>query len=306
MKARSLILMIGIFVCNVLKAQQPDNNKQQPSSLQTLEGYTQTIYYSEHSKERATYIANTMEEATDFFQQTINFTPKIKLYILSPKDWADHAAKPLKNVYGFPHNVDAFKLVIATEDNDFWRSFLPPTENLSQPMSNAVNKAYTNENGQLSMMPFFDLLAIHEMGHSYTSQGGLKMQRYWMSELFVNIMLHTFVAEKRPDLLPALETFPNLVIAAGTSEFNHTTLEDFEALYPTLGMGPKNYGWYQCKLHSAAKDIYNAGGKTVFIKLWKILQLRQEDMTDDTFAALLQKEVHPEVANIFLNWNTTK
>jgi 23S rRNA-/tRNA-specific pseudouridylate synthase len=39
------------------------------------------------------------------------------------------------------------------------------------------------------------LLALHEMGHSYTAQAGLKMHRYWMGELFVNIILHTFKAQ---------------------------------------------------------------------------------------------------------------
>jgi len=74
-----------------------------------------------------------------------------------------------------------------------------------------------------------------------------------MGELFVNIMLRTYVAEKKPQLLPALETFLNMVVAAGTAEYKYSSLEDFEKLYESLGMGPKNYGWYQCKFHAAEK-----------------------------------------------------
>ncbi|MBC7849455.1 MAG: hypothetical protein H7Y31_06950, partial [Chitinophagaceae bacterium] len=103
--------------------------------------------------------------------------------------------------------------------------------------------------------------------------------------------------------LPALEVFPNMVVGSGTAEFKYTTLEDFEKLYQTLGMGARNYGWYQCKLHSAAKDIYNAGGKSVLLKLWKALKEHQEDLTDEQFAIMLGKEVHPSVANVYLNWN---
>jgi hypothetical protein len=77
---------------------------------------------------------------------------------------------------------------------------------------------------------------------------------------------------KQPQLLPALEAFPNMVVGAGMAEYKFTSLEDFEKLYPTMGMGPKNYGWYQCKLHLAAKDIYNTGGKKVLKKLWKALK----------------------------------
>ncbi|WP_333877517.1 hypothetical protein [Flavobacterium sp.] len=191
---------------------------------------------------------------------------------------------------------------MASEDNDFWRSFLPPTDRLPAALVLQLRKAYGKNDGSLSMMPFFDLLGLHEMGHSYTAQAGLKMHRHWMEELFVNIMLHTYIAEKQPELLPALETFPDMVINAGTAEYQYTSLADFERLYPTLGMGPKNYGWYQCKLHAAAKNIYNAGGKKVLIRLWNTLKNHQEEMSDDVFATLLEKEVHPVVANVYLKW----
>ncbi|MEJ7626188.1 MAG: hypothetical protein WKF35_04955 [Ferruginibacter sp.] len=213
------------------------------------------------------------------------------------------AAEPLHDVYGFPHNIDSAHLTIAAEDNDFWRSFLPPIDKVPPPVAAQITKAYGKPDGSYSMMPFFDLLALHEMGHSYTSQAELKMHRNWMGELFVNIMLHTYVAEKIPELLPALETFPNMVLSGGKAEYKFTSLADFERLYATLGMGPKNYGWYQSKLHSAAKDIYNAGGKIVLRKLWAALKKHQEKMTDAEFANMLKKEVHPSVANVYLQWN---
>ncbi|MBP9102445.1 MAG: hypothetical protein KBF82_01180, partial [Chitinophagaceae bacterium] len=111
-----------------------------------------------------------------------------------------------------------------------------------------------------------------------------------------------YVAEKHPELLPALEAFPNMVVGGSTSDYKFTSLEDFERLYATLGMGPKNYGWYQCKLHSAAKDIYNAGGKKVLKKLWKALKKHQEKMTDEEFVRMLKK-VHPSVADVCLKWD---
>ncbi|MCR6719421.1 MAG: hypothetical protein NVV59_03815 [Chitinophagaceae bacterium] len=93
-----------------------------------------------------------------------------------------------------------------------------------------------------------------------------------------------------------------MVISGGSSKFQFTSLEDFERLYETLGMGPENYGWYQCKLHAAAKDIYNAGGKTVLKKLWDALKKHQEELTDEEFVKILKNEVHPAVADVFTNW----
>ena len=300
-----LLTTLVLLLCILSFAQDTAKTITGPLPLQELNGFTQTYYYSAGHEGKAKSIAVFMEDAGAFFQKEISFTPKTTLYILAPQHWKDVAAKPLQNVYGFPHNIDSAHLAIAAEDNDFWRSFLPSIDKLPPSLKMQITKAYGKPDGSFSMMPFFDLLALHEMGHSYTSQAGLKMHRNWMSELFVNIMLHTYVAEKKPELLPALEAFPNMVVSGGSGEYLFTSLEDFEKLYATLGMGPKNYGWYQSKLHMAAKDIYNAGGKGVLSKLWTALKKHKGIMTDEEFANMLKKEVHPSVANVFLTWNKT-
>lgn len=299
--------MLQVCLVLVVKFSFAQNNIKTAAdslSLGELTGLTQTYFYSPGQERRANEIASLMEDAGAYFQQEIKFTPKTVLYILAPQHWKAIAAPPLREVYGFPHNIDQVRLAIAAEDNAFWQSFLPPVDQLPPALALSVKKAYGKPDGTYSMMSFFDLLALHEMGHSYTSQAGLKMQRLWMGELFVNIMLHTYIAEKRPELLPALETFPDMVVAAGTAGYAYTSLEDFERLYSSMGMGPKNYGWYQCKLHSAAKNIYLSGGKEVLNKLWKALKDHQEDMTDKAFTDMLSKEVHPVVANVYLHWNS--
>lgn len=293
---RSVTSIVLLLLCIYAVAQDS-----QP--LRELKGYTQSYYYSQGHEQRAVAIASFMEDAGLFFQKEIKFTPVAKLYILAAQDWKAVAVPALHEVYGFPHNIDQVRLAIAAEDNAFWKSFLPPVDQLPAPIAAAVSQAYQKPDSSYSMMPFFDLLALHEMGHSYTSQARLKMQRHWMGELFVNIMLHTYVAEKKPALLPALETFPDMVVGGGTAEYTYTSLEDFERLYDSMGMGAKNYGWYQCKLHAAAKDIYNAGGKKVLKKLWKALLKHQEKMTDEELVAMLKKEVHPSVAAVLLDWN---
>lgn len=297
------ITLALLLFCNYSFAQDMTKVPSDSILFEKLTGFTQTFYFSPGHEARAKDIAMLLENAGSFFQKEIGFTPKTELYILAPQHWKYVAAKPLHDVYGFPHNIDHVRLAIAAQDNNFFRSFLPPLDKLPAPMLAQVKKAYGKGDGSYSMMPFFDLLALHEMGHSYTAQGGLKMHRHWMGELFVNIMLHTYVAEKQPELLPALETFPKMVLADGTGGYQFTSLEDFEKLYSTMGMGPKNYGWYQCKLHSAAKDIYNVGGKVVLKKLWEALKKHQEKMTDQEFTSMLEKEVHSSVADVYLKWN---
>lgn len=305
MKSTIHITLALLLLRNISIAQDSVKTTTESFPLEELKGFTQVFYYSHGHEARAKSIAFFMENADNYFQKLIRFTPKTKLYILAPQDWKAVAAKPMHDVYGMPHNIDKERLAIAAEDNPFWESFLPPLDKLPAPLVEQINKAYSKTGGGHSMMPFFDLLALHEMGHSYHNQAGLNMHRKWMGELFVNIMLHTYIAEKQPELLPALETFPNMVVGGGSAEYKFTSLEDFERLYETLGMGAKNYGWYQCKLHSAAKDIYNAGGTKVLKELWKALKKHQEKMSDEEFANMLKKEVHPSVANVFSEWNKT-
>ena len=293
--------LIFCSTCSFTFAQDYSNNAK-ISVLPKLKGFTQNYYYSLGQENRAEHIAKLMEDAVLYLQEEIAFIPKTNMYILSPQNWKDYAAPPFHDVYGFPHNIDQTNLAIAAEDNSFWKSFLFNVDQLPTSLKVEVNKAYGKSDGSYSMMPFFDLLAIHEIGHSYTAQAGLKMQRHSMSELFVNIMLHTYVAEKNKELIPALETFPNMVISRGSQKLTYTSLEDFEKLYPTMGMGPENYGWYQCQFHAAAKEIYNKGGKEVLVKLWTALKNHQEELSEEMFIEMLQKEVHPAVADFYLTW----
>jgi len=291
-------LLLAAVQINLI-GQQAVPVQQNKIPLVELKGYTQVVYYSSGNENRAKEIAVRSEKAIAYFNGLFGFKPNTKLYILSHADWKDYAS-PI--VYGMPHYPDSSRLVIAAEDNDYWRSFLPPLDRLPPALASKVKQAYTNKEGQLSMMPFFDLLALHELGHGFHTQAKLKMQRKWMGELFVNIMLHTYIAENEPGLLPALETFPEMVVGAGTAEYKFTSLADFERLYDEMGMGAKNYGWYQCRLHSAGKNIYNSGGAETLQKLWTALKTHQTDMSDEAFVEMLAKEVHPSVADVYLKW----
>lgn len=286
-----LTLVIGLSSYMGAKAQSyPDLNE--------LTGYSIKAYYSAGNEERARIIVKRCEKTIQYVNGLVDFTPKVSLFILNPEHWKKYATFP---VYGMPHYPDQERLVIASEDNDFWKSFIPPLEQLPVDLAAKIKQAYTTADGTLSMMAFFDLLALHELGHGFHEQGGLTMQRLWMQELFCNIMLHTYIAENEPENLPALETFPEMVVAAGTTGYQYTTLADFEKRYDN--MDPKNYGWYQCRLHVAGKNIYNAGGQKTFVKLWTGLKENKEKMTDEEFAAFLNKRVGKAVAKVQTDWD---
>jgi hypothetical protein len=202
-----------------------------------------------------------------------------------------------------PHYSNSKTLVVAASNNDMWNSFIPDLNALPASLADQVRSAYTMNDGSLSMERFFDLLALHELGHAFHIQGGLKMQRKWMGELFCNIFLHTYIAENAPDQLAALTVFPQMVVNAGSDGFNFTTLQQFEDNYNALGQKyPKNYGWYQCRLHVSAQKIYDAGGKDVITKLWNTLKTPDAASDDAKFAELLRKNAHAAVGDVLVKW----
>ncbi len=271
-------------------------------SLQKLQGPSFTVYFSDGNQQRAGSIASLVEKAIDFHKALLNFKPSITLLVLNEKDWETYTVDPL--VYGMPHYNEKNKfLIVAAEDNAFWKSFLPPLDKMPADLREQVKSAYSSGQGEFSMQPFFDLLALHELGHAFHFQAGLTMQRKWMGELFSNILLHTFIAEKVPGLLPALVIFPRMVVAGGTEGFLYTSLKDLEEKYFEIGSKhPRNYGWYQSRWHVAAAEIYDTGGMQVLKRLWAALKANSDVMDDEALGNYL-KTVDMTLANVLLQWD---
>lgn len=274
---------------------------QEYEGLVALDGYKTKVYFSSGNDERAKIVAARMDNVLNFYNDLINFEPEVTMLILNPVDWPKFTDFP---VYGMAHYMGNKTLVIASENNDFWDSFVPPVDQLPAELVEKIKSAYKDEYGNLTMQPFFDLLAIHELGHAYHFQAGLNMQRKWMGELFCNILLHTYIAETEPEQLPALTIFPQMVIAGGKDGYKYTSLNDIEERYDEIGQQhPQNYGWFQCRWHSAAADIYDVGGIDTFLKLWNALSNQQQKLNDEEFATLLSEQVHQSVADVMLKWD---
>lgn len=271
-------------------------------NLNYLPGHHSKTYYSEGAKEQATIMATRCDSVMAFYKPLIHFEPTVTLLVLSAKDWSTYTDFP---VYGMPHYNDVQTLIVAADDNAFWKSFIPDLDQLPADLAQQIASTYTDSQGSLTMRGFFDLLAIHELGHAFHTQGGLKMQRKWMGELFANILLHTYIAEKEPALLGPLTVFPKMVVSSLKKEdLKYTSLQDLETHYDIIGQQyPNNYGWYQCRWHMTAGNIYDAGSIGAFKNLWQALKSQQEPLADPAFAELLSKQVHPSVADVQVKWD---
>lgn len=286
------------FVCSGLSSYAQDAPKPRP--LEQLTGFSFPVWYSPGHVDRARDMAMLCERTMVYMDGSLAFRPAMQLKVLAEQEWSAHTGFP---VYGMPHPVNDTVLVLAAEDNAFWRSFIPDLSQLPPDLVAQVRNAYGTVDGGLSMQPFFDLLVLHELGHLYHLQKPVVLPRLWLSELFANVFLHTFIAEEEPQRLAALTVFPRMVVARGTEGFAFTTLEQLEANYTLITKEhPTNYGWYQCKWHCAAADIHEHAGANALRAYWDCFYMQRGPMDDAALARLLSGSVHPSVAAVMTNW----
>lgn len=291
---------VKFFIASSVILFSKSTGAQNFSGLTRLDAKSQVVYYSAGADVKAIPLADQVGKVNDYYAKHLGFTPQVNLLVLNGDDWKKFAAHP---VYGMPHYKNDHTLIVAAGNNPFWQSFIPPLDKIPAEHAEKIRKVYTGADGELTMEPFFDLLAIHELGHAYHFQDSLNMQRNWLSELFVNIFLHTYVAENEPGLLPALTTFPDMVVAlTEPSTLKFTSLSDAHTRYNEIAVNhPQNYGWYQSRWHSAAGKIYDHGGIKVITGLWTALQSERRKLPDDELIAMLGT-VSTELGRIITNW----
>ncbi|HCE58151.1 MAG TPA: hypothetical protein DER09_10075 [Prolixibacteraceae bacterium] len=292
--------IIILSLCAAFLLVQPAR-AQDFSQLNALDGYNFKVYYSTGCDDRAKLISTRVYKAKNYFEKLLNFTPSVNLLILSENDWSKYTKFP---VYGMPHYNGDSILIVAVNDNPFWKSFVPPLEQLPDELRQQILTVYRTDKGEISMQAFFDLLAIHELGHAFHFQAKINMQRKWLAELYVNSLLHAYVAEIEPESLSALTLIAKMVLGAGTKSLTYTSLEDIENRYNEIGQNyPNNYGWYQFRWHTAAGKIYDSAGDRINRKWWDALKIRNEKLSDTELFLFLESEIGESVADVMRYWD---
>jgi hypothetical protein len=270
------------------------------TTLRELPGYAFPVRHSTSLEATARVMADRVASVLDLFGPRLAIRPEVVLLVLGPDDWAEYTSFP---VYGMPHILGGRTLIVAGEDNAFWRRQVPDPASLPDDAAAAVRRVYAGGSGEVSAAAFFDLLAIHELGHAFNGQAGVRTQRRWLGEFLPNLMLHAWVEEAAPDLLPRLTLLPDLVVAAGPGNHPYTTLAELEEHYGRIAREhPENYGWYQLRWHQGARRVYEAAGAQVLERLWAALRDHPDPLDDDAFLALLDR-VDQSLGDFVRNWD---
>jgi hypothetical protein len=284
------------------------------SGLEQLAGYPFEVRYSEGALARATAAADMAATAFGYFSRLFSgLKPDIALIVADKTDWVS------RQPYGMAFfNDDAGQIrpgvvVMPAGDGDFSSAMVQDLRDASPRGYAKLIATYPDGAGGVDLQPFFDLIAIHELAHAFETLGDLRLPTSWLSEIFVNLAMHAFVATQMPTSLPTLEVLPTVGarsrrLAVQMRAEGYTTLEELEAHY-TGGddpMSPLNYVWFQYRWQRLAAKVFEADGEDGLVRFWEsfhaIDRLTAGQATAASLAPLLRAEVSLTLGRAVQEW----
>jgi hypothetical protein len=172
---------------------------------------------------------------------------------------------------------------------------------------------YPDGGGGVDLQPFFDLITIHELGHAFEVLGDLGLPTFWLSEIFVNLALHAFVATRLPESLKTLEVLPSVgagsrKLAARMRAEGYSTLEELQAHYTDSDdpMSPLNYIWLQYRWQRLAAKMFEVDGEAGLVRFWDCFhstdRVDAAVATAASLAPLLTAQVSPTLGRAIRDW----
>lgn len=284
------------------------------SDLAQLDGYPFDVRYSDGALVRATAAAAIAADAYAYFSRMFSAVePDIALIVADEKDW------PSSLPYGLPYfNDDEGQIrpgvvVMPAGSGDFSTAMVQDLRDATPRGYAKVRAAYPDGAGGVDLQPFFDLVTIHELAHAFETLGDLRLPTFWLSEIFVNLAMHVFVATRLPASLPTLEALPTVgaasrKLAARMRAEGYSTLEELQAHY-TGGedsMSPLNYVWFQYRWLRLAARVFEADGEAALVRFWNCFHAADRALTGEATAAsvapLLTAEVSRTLGRAVADW----
>jgi hypothetical protein len=232
---------------------------------------------------RAESIGRIAADAHEYLAGLLGFRPDAQVLVLSEADWPSRTDTEL---YGLP-NASNGTLVVAGTEARLWSQFAEMVADEDRP---ELERTYGDPGGDGGLMlgSFMDLVAVHEVGHVF-HEGTQHFPRLWLQELFANLCLHAWVAERSPESMPALLTMPTLGAKAPPEAFTYHSRDEVERLYSNVG--GVNYAWFQFRLQLEAAALYDRAGSGAVTRLFEAFRL-----DDAALARRLEEAVDPGLA----------
>lgn len=239
--------------------------------------------------------------------------PNIALIVADETDWLSRQPYGLAFFIDDADQIRPGVLIMPAGRGDFWAEMARDIREALPDRYVELAAVYPDGQGGVDLQPFFDLITIHELGHAFEVLGDLRLPTSWLSEIFVNLAMHPFVATHRPASLSTLETLPTIgaesqQLGAQMRTEGYSTLKELEEHY-TGGDDPMsalNYVWFQYRWQRLAAEIFEVEGEQSLVRFWGCFHARDCVQPGDTTAAslapLLTSEVSQTLGRAISDW----
>jgi hypothetical protein len=285
------------------------------SGLRRLGGYPFEVRHSDGALARARAAADVAADAYVYFSRLFSaVAPDIAVVVADEADWPSQ---------GLPYGLPFFRdepgeirpgvVVMPAGAGDFWIEIAQDLRQASPRGYPKLLATYPDGAGGLDLQPFFDLITIHELGHAFEALGDLRLPTFWLSEIFVNLALHAFVATRLPASLPTLEVLAT--VGAGSRRLaalmraeGYSTLEELQVHYMGSddSMTPMNYVWFQYRWQRLAAKMFDADGEDALVRFWDCFhatdRVNAGEATAASLAPLLRSEVSQTLGRAVRDW----
>jgi hypothetical protein len=284
------------------------------SELLHLGGYPFEVRHSDGALTRARAAADVAAEAYSYFSRLFDASePDIAVIVADEADW------PGSGPYGLPFfRDDALEIrpgvvVMPAGGGNFWIGIAQDIRDASPRGYATLRATYPDAAGGVDLQPFFDLITIHELGHAFEVLGDLRLPTFWLSEIFVNLAMHAFVATRLPASLPTLEVLSTVgagsrTLAARMRAEGYSTLEELQAHYTGSddSMSPLNYVWFQYRWLRLAAKVFEVDGEDGLVRFWECFhstdRVSAGEATAASLAPLLTTEVSRTLGRAVRDW----
>jgi hypothetical protein len=234
--------------------------------LVSLDGFAMPVLVSPGDEERGRTIAALADRSYSWLCETTGRRPRFTLYMVGRDHWDAVADVP---VYGMPQAVPE-KVVTSPDAGDWWPEYWDAIR--PQLSSSTIAELATVFGDPPDFTTLADLVVTHELTHLFheidPETWASEFPEDWVMELFANIGMWGYVAEREPEQLALLST---MVDAAREVDPATWPMSDLSQMGQSMQVSIPAYVWYEFRLIELADSIWNSGGTDAMLTFQRTL-----------------------------------
>ncbi len=258
----SLVLGAGLSARHTLQAQSTLRKSLDGMHLASDSGRIAVIF-APGDEMRAKQVRSLVEPMIVFYQARFGIVPRVALAVLDSAHWSrltgTLAPFPVPFVTDSPSVAVIALNPLPAPDANALRTMLvePPMPAAAAATMVSFNRDPTRMIDVATLAA--DAVALHEVGHLYSTAYGIATPRRWMSEFLANYWQTAFSAGAYPDVDQYAQQMGK-AMAGPPKAVTYTTLPDLDRLGGPPAMPVSNYEWYQGELTARARRVYDERG----------------------------------------------